>query len=666
MGSVLRIMAIVVVLVQESRASFFEPLTVKSSRRPTFANSMVAISSPTIETSSSSSVSFADTKSPGSSTRNEPEVNTKAASLNIFQRLNRALSFYSAAVPIFVSYKGLSTLLDIKRQLLGETISAEEENKLYDKLHDFGSDKIVSKINELKGFYVKTGQIISTRVDIFPTQYTSKLAITQDKLDPLPAEVIKEIVRRELLNGAELSELFSEFDDIPLGSASIAQVHRARLLDGRIVAVKVQRPSIEAKLLGDIANLKNFAKLIGDSLFIDYYKVFCELERTLVYELDFLHEALATTKLAAAVAHSPSNKPQLAPVRVPLPIPGLVTKHVLVMEFMEGKALSQLGGEMEKRGVVAGSPESKLFGGKLLQALTDAYGSMIFGSGIIHGDPHPGNIFVQEDGTVVLLDCGQVKEINTAQRLGLARVVCLVNRWEIVSRQLGNFKSKFNNADVNNDASQLKNNMESKDRLLLEKELSNLTTELAQLVRSFGVTFKAGAGDEAAAAVAILLFGNTDTILPGGYAGEEISLDSPIVQVQEFPSELVLLGRATVMMKGIANRLRMSWGLSDRWRPLAQEAIDSLAQGPEQFLPVWSVSRPVVTSPAALSTETIGRSEGGKGGRIRFRDVKLGFASWLALFREYLSKKVVRIVRSRLPQSWQKKLFSIMAKWQGY
>lgn len=270
---------------------------------------------------------------------------------------------------------------------------------------------------------------------------------------------------------------------------------------------------------------------------------------------------------------------------------------------------------------------------------------------------------MQEDGTVVLLDCGQVKEINTAQRLGLARVVCLVNRWETVSRQLGNFKSKFNNGE---DGSQVKDKMDGKERQALEKELGSLTTELAQLVRSFGVTFKPGAGDEAAAAVAILLFGNTDTILPGGYAGEEISLDSPIVQVQEFPSELVLLGRATVMMKGIANRLRMSWGLSDRWRPLAQEAIDSLAQGPEQFLPVWSVSRPVVTSPSALSTETIGRSVEGKGGRIRFRDVKLGFASWLALFRDYLSKKMVRIVRSSMPQSWQKRLFSLMAKWQGY
>ena len=100
------------------------------------------------------------------------------------------------------------------------------------------------------------------------------------------------------------------------------QVHKAKLLDGRVVAVKVQRPGVEPKLLGDIENLKNFALLVGDSLPIDYYKIFCELERTLVFELDFLYEAQATAKVAAAVAHSPNNKPRAAPVTVPLPIPG--------------------------------------------------------------------------------------------------------------------------------------------------------------------------------------------------------------------------------------------------------------------------------------------------------------------------------------------------------
>lgn len=309
--------------------------------------------------------------------------------LNPAERIARAISFYSAAVPIFLSYKSVFYYLNFKRQFLQEAVTDEDESKLYNDLHDWGSDKIVEKINQLKGFYVKTGQIISTRVDIFPKQYTEKLAITQDKLDPLPGTLIKQIVSKELLQGAPLSELFLEFDDVPLGSASIAQVHRAKLLDGRIVAVKVQRPGIGKKLLGDIRNLKNFAKIIGDSLLIDYYKIFCELERTLQYELDFLVEAQNSVKVASSVAHSPSNKRHQAPVVVPLPIPGLVSKKVLVMEYVDGKALSQIAAEMSSSGVAPGSAEALLLGSKLLSALTDAYGSMIFGSGIIHGDPHP-------------------------------------------------------------------------------------------------------------------------------------------------------------------------------------------------------------------------------------------------------------------------------------
>ena len=109
------------------------------------------------------------------------------------------------------------------------------------------------------------------------------------------------------------------------------------------------------------------------------------MEKVLTFELDFLHEAQATAKVAAAVAHSPNNKPMVPAVRVPLPLPGLVTTRVMVLEYVDGTPLSQIAAEMTKRGVVAGSPESLLLGRRLLTALTDAYAAMIFGSGIIHG-----------------------------------------------------------------------------------------------------------------------------------------------------------------------------------------------------------------------------------------------------------------------------------------
>lgn len=313
-----------------------------------------------------------------------PELTTQR--LTFAERISRAVRFYQSAAPLFAAYWILEQRIKFRRQT-GEAISREQEEAEYNALHERGSDELVAVIKELQGFYVKTGQILSTRKDIFPAQYTEKLAVMQDALDPLPGHVIKDIVRRELLDGAEMSDLFASFDDECLGSASIAQVHRAVLLDGRVVAVKVQRPNVEGKLLGDIANLKQFAKIVASALPIDYYKVFSELERTLVYELDFLHEAQATAKMASAVAHAPNNQPRKPAVTIPLPIPGLVSRRVMVMEYIEGIPLSKLTAEMAKKGIVSGGPEALLLGKKLLTSLTDAYSAMIFGSGILHGDP---------------------------------------------------------------------------------------------------------------------------------------------------------------------------------------------------------------------------------------------------------------------------------------
>lgn len=197
-----------------------------------------------------------------------------------------------------------------------------------------------------------------------------------------------------------------------------------------------------------------------------------------------------------------------APVLVPLPIPGLVSKRVMVLEFIEGVPLSKVAKEMSARGILPGSPESILLGTylyltlglahallnisrlflgqKLLTSLTDAYSNMIFGSGIIHGDPHPGNIFVMEGGEIALLDCGQVKMLKNQARLSLAELVVLVNLWEVENKK----------------------SLTSAATLALQKQLSDK-------VKSFGVSFTEDAGEEAAAAVAILLFGNTGTALPG-------------------------------------------------------------------------------------------------------------------------------------------------------
>ncbi len=545
------------------------------------------------------------------------------------QRISRAFSFYSAAVPLFLSYQFLKEKINIEKNILNYNITEEEEEKQYNIIHDWGSELITRKIEELKGFYVKTGQIISTRVDIFPQQYTTKLSIMQDSLDPLPSNIVKKIVENELLEGGDLSELFSEFDDKPLGSASIGQVHRARLLSGKVVAVKVQRPSIDAKLLGDIANLKNFALAIKNFLPIDYYKIFCELEKTLIYELDFLHEAQATIKIASAINHSVSQKKikMKAPMFVPLPIPGLVSKRVLVMEYVEGKALSKLGEEMTKRGITEGSPEAKVLGTQLLLSLSEALGRMIFGGGVVHGDIHPGNIFVMKDG-FALLDCGQIKQFNTQQRLGLAKLICTVDQYEKI------------------DALR-KNDPTNKQ---YEEEITKLITQLANSVRSFGVGFKDEIkGDECAAGVALILFGRSNIILPGGFVGEELNANSPINKISDFPQELVLLGRATVMIKGIANRLGVTWSLSNKWADLAKE---TMANNAAEMLPIWSVATPQI-----FSKEISARST-----NVKFREICRSFLSLGNVLRQYLFNKMYKLLMSNISDNSKKRLLQYYMK----
>jgi aarF domain-containing kinase len=306
--------------------------------------------------------------------------------LTSMQRTKRAIEFYKRVLPVLAAYKAKDVELDFRRQRLKQVISPDEEDKQWKDLDEWGSTRIAETIQDMKGFYVKTGQVISTRVDLFPPAYTSKLQQLQDGLEPMPFELVEGVVRQELLDGAPLSELFATFEKDPLGSASIAQVHKATLLDGRTVAVKLQRPNVEPKLLGDVANLKRISKALADSLPVDYYTVFSELGDALVFELDFLSEAQAMKKIDYAVTHETDGSPAAdRPVGIPLPVGELVSKRVLVMDYVEGTPLNKLADTMKERGIVPGSPEARLAGARILESLQAAFGRMIFGAGFIHG-----------------------------------------------------------------------------------------------------------------------------------------------------------------------------------------------------------------------------------------------------------------------------------------
>ena len=305
------------------------------------------------------------------------ELEEERSALSVFERLSRSLTFYSRVIPILARYQ-------LKNVELRRRCATDEECDVeYAELDQWGSDRLRDTILELQGFYVKSGQVISSRVDLFSQPYTEKLAVLQDGLEPISTEIVKAVIRSEL-SIESLDELFRDFDDVPLGCASIAQVHKATLLDGRQVAVKVQRPGARPLLLADLANLKRFSKLLADALPVDYYTVFSELGEALDGELDFLNEANSMEKLRAEIATPPGGQKQEddPPVRVPRAIPGLSSRKVLVMDFVEGVPLKRLA---ETSKFDPESPEAKYAGAKIVTALGEAYARMVFNGGHVHG-----------------------------------------------------------------------------------------------------------------------------------------------------------------------------------------------------------------------------------------------------------------------------------------
>jgi len=457
------------------------------------------------------------------------------------RRALRSLVFYGAVIPVLAQYP-------LRQLLRAQGLESRPQEQLDEEMHEWGSRRLSAAIKSLRGFYVKTGQILATRVDLFPRQYTQRLVVLQDSLAPLPAEVVRRVVSDELLGGRPLRELFDSFEEEPLGSASIAQVHRARLRDGRDVAVKVLRPGIEAVLRGDIENLKGFAKAFRQVLPVDYYPVFCELEEVLNNELNFFAEAQNTRKVAASVARNPLGGLEEAPLDVPSPVPGMASQSVLVMDYVAGTPLSRLEDEARRRGIKLEGVRRRVLGERIVRSLTCAFGRMVFSSGFVHGDPHPGNLILQPGGRLALIDCGQVKQLYEDQRQLLARAVILCDEYD------------GSPAAIN---------------------------DLAEVVRDFGVTFLEGTEDKAAAAasVALFLFGHPDVEFPGGFSNRELDERSPLRSLACFPQELVLLGRASVIIRGIGARFGVKAGVASSWRPLAEQTC----RGEACVLPAWAL-----------------------------------------------------------------------------
>ena len=263
--------------------------------------------------------------------------------------------------------------------------------------------------------FVKLGQLLSSRPDLLPPRYLKPLARLQDKVKPFRFEDAQMIIEAEL--GAKLNKVFSSFDPEPLAAASLGQVHRAALHDGRPVVVKVQRPNITKQIEEDFAALEEIARFLNrHTKFGQRYqltRILEEFKNTLAHELDYRREAANLSTLAR-------NLQKFEHIRVPLPILDYTTHKVLTMEFIEGKKITEL------------SPLARLDfnGGALAEELFRAYLQQVLVDGVFHADPHPGNIFLTPDHCIALLDLGMVGHTTPSMQEHLLKLLLAVSEGE--------------------------------------------------------------------------------------------------------------------------------------------------------------------------------------------------------------------------------------------
>jgi ubiquinone biosynthesis protein len=266
---------------------------------------------------------------------------------------------------------------------------------------------------ELGPTFIKFGQALSARADLLPPEVIAELTLLQDTVPPLQAGVAEKAIEDAL--GCPIGDLFLEFDAEALAAASIAQVHRATLYSGEVVAVKVRRPGIEGLIEADLTILADLAALaeryVPDATLYSFSDLVAEFARTIRRELDLVREGRLIERVASQFAGDPT-------VRFPRICWPLTTPAVLTMEFLDGVKVS-----------AAGTEEAPDLDPRLVaQRGADVVLRQILVNGLFHADPHPGNILVLPGNIVAFVDFGIVGRVNQQMREWLAEVIVAVHR----------------------------------------------------------------------------------------------------------------------------------------------------------------------------------------------------------------------------------------------
>jgi len=275
------------------------------------------------------------------------------------------------------------------------------------RLHAKNAILLRERMIEMRGVLIKIGQFLSSRVDLLPEEYTSELSKLQDQVPPAPFHDIVQRVTEEL---GPMNEVFSSFDETPIASASLGQVHRACLRHGDCIVVKVQYPGIEEVIAADMRTLKFIIRILRNIYrHINIDVIYSEFSRIILEELNYLQEGKNAETFAKNFADNPK-------IKIPLVYWPFTTSKVLTLEYLAGIKITDFD-EIDRQGI-----DRK----EIARTLAEAYAQMFFSDGLFHGDPHPGNIFVTPGPEIVLVDFGMVDRISGPKRDGLRRAFSAV------------------------------------------------------------------------------------------------------------------------------------------------------------------------------------------------------------------------------------------------
>lgn len=350
-------------------------------------------------------------------------MNQSSPSEHPIRRPHRFLLVARMVVLIYAGYKWI--------QLLEKILGTERVLDRYRRHHRRSAEIAYETATALQGLLIKACQFLGTRADILPRAYIEILSQLHDRVPARPWDEIAATVEAGL--GRPIADVFAAFDEIPLASASLAQVHHARLHDGRQVAVKVQYPEIRRIVAVDLANFRFFVGILARiERNFDLRMVIREVSKYVTLELDFANEARNSRRIRA-------NLSGRADVVVPEIVDELSTDRLLVMEYLPGIRVTDVEA-LEAAGIDKQA---------VARVLSEVFCQQILVDGFFHADPHPGNLLVRPGPQLILLDFGLAKDFppGFAQQMAALTMAIIAEDREAMARAFADLGFRTKNDD---------------------------------------------------------------------------------------------------------------------------------------------------------------------------------------------------------------------------